>query len=505
MNKSSVLCGIAISLALGGVGQAEEPDATDQSSLNQMVIKDPGTAFHEAFEAGDELTEADFTKSRGVGANVTDGLLFSRIPRADLGGDSEWAMHLPMREGGPNATSCISCHSSPIDNGAGGVAQNVVVDPLHTGDPAQYLERNTLHLFALGAPQRIAEEMTTELHDQRDSLREKLCDTGGIGTVRLTAKTTDFGELGGIANGTGEDCRITFDYGQISGIDDDLVVRPFGWKGNHATIRSFTRSAAHNELGMQAVELVGSSDGDGDGVTNELSIGDLTALSVYMAALERPTSKVELADLGLVPISAEERSAIAKGSDQFVQTGCAACHTPELLLDMPIFQEPSAHAAYREDTLPSGMPAKSEGLDAVHAIRFDLTNDQPNNRIETATGEVRLGSFAKASDGRMLVRWYSDFKRHDMGPELADPVDAFGYGASVWPTRSLAGVGSTGPWLHNGHATTLQEAIEAHGGEAADSRARYQQLASQDRENLIVFLNSLVIYKHDTGEEEEDH
>ncbi|MEP2031368.1 MAG: hypothetical protein ABJI96_21930 [Paracoccaceae bacterium] len=39
---------------------------------------------------------------------------------------------------------------------------------------------------------------------------------------------------------------------------------------------------------MQAVELVGDQDGDFDGMTSELTVGDVTALTTYMAALERP-------------------------------------------------------------------------------------------------------------------------------------------------------------------------------------------------------------------------
>ena len=92
---------------------------------------------------------------------------------------------------------------------------------------------------------------------------------------------------------------VDIDTSRLDGIDADLVIRPFGWKGQEATIRSFTRNAAHNELGLQAVELVGSEDGDFDGVINELTVGDLTALAVYLAGLERPVSKIELADLDL--------------------------------------------------------------------------------------------------------------------------------------------------------------------------------------------------------------
>jgi len=36
-----------------------------------------------------------------------------------------------------------------------------------------------------------------------------------------------------------------------------LIVRPFQWKGSVAFLRDFNRGAAHNELGMQAEEIVG--------------------------------------------------------------------------------------------------------------------------------------------------------------------------------------------------------------------------------------------------------
>ena len=61
-------------------------------------------------------------------------------------------------------------------------------------------------------------------------------------------------------------------------------------------------------------------------------------------------------------------------------------------------------------------------------------------------------------------------------------------------TRSLAGVGSTGPWLHDGRATTLHDAILAHGGEAEESRDGYVALDDEEVRKIIAFLESLVIY-----------
>lgn len=478
---------------------AGAPRPVDQAALNALAAVSMTEAFHEAFEAGDDLTEAIFTTARGAGANVGAGQRFTRLPRADLTGPGEWASHFPPREGGPQAQSCIACHAAPIANGAGGIALNVAIDPLQSGDPAQFLERNTLPLFGLGAVQRVAEEMTAELMASRDALGVAVCASGAAGQVQLMAKGVSFGTLAAGPETTGDGaCAARFDTTGVEGVDADLVVRMFGWKGTAATLRGFARGAAHNEMGLQAVELVGDADGDHDGVTGELSIGDLTAMTVYMAALERPTSRLELDDLGIVPLDAAERARIEAGQGRFADIGCATCHRPEMTLDAAIFREPSTVPGFAEPVLPSGADAAAMGLAPATAVAFDLTADQPNNRLAGPDGgEIRLGSFQAAPGGGAVVRWYSDFRRHDMGAELADPVDAYGFGASVWPTRSLAGVGSTGPWLHHGHATTLQEAILAHGGEAQAARNAFAGLEAGAQAEIVAFLENLIIAHFD--------
>lgn len=503
--RHAVLSATALTSCLlaGPVSAGETLDPIDQSALNAMLSAEgPEATFEFAFEAGDELTEFSFTSTRGVGANVGEGRRFARFPRADLSGSREWATHTPMREGGPNATACIACHNAPFANGAGDIALNVAVDPAHTGDPKRFLERNTLHLFALAASQKLAEEISMDLYRQRDAVADAACNSGSA-SAPLAAKGVDYGTISATRTATAP-CSVSFDMSRVEGIDDDLVVRAFGWKGNHSTIRAFTRGAAHNELGLQAVELVGHQDGDHDGVIDELSVGDLTALSIYMAALERPVTQLELSDLGLLDLSPEEIAAIKTGEEAFASAGCASCHVPEMHLADPVFREPSTTPGFGEDQLPSGAKASAFGLSAATAVSFDMTADQPNNRIELANGQtVHLGAFPKSADGGARIAWFTDFKRHDMGAELADPDDPLGIGARMWPTRSLAGVGSTAPWLHDGRATTLDEAIRAHGGDAAESRDAYLDLAENDRAALVAFLENLVIFKQETVEEEE--
>jgi mono/diheme cytochrome c family protein len=82
---------------------------------------------------------------------------------------------------------------------------------------------------------------------------------------------------------------------------------------------------------MQPVEDTGDGvDGDSDGVVNEMTIGDQTVLVIYLAAQPRPTTRTELASLGLIDqLPAEEIQAISHGEEVFQRVGCAVCHIPE--------------------------------------------------------------------------------------------------------------------------------------------------------------------------------
>lgn len=476
------------------VGQAEH---ADQRELLALVNQgQTAVAFREAFHQGDELFETQFNVLDGVGAHVGQGLRFTQVPRADLDAPGEWATHSPKRITGPNAEACNQCHSSPFDDGAGRAIHNNVRDPGHTGQADHLIVRNTPHLFAAGAVQVLAEEMTEELQARQQAATEQACTTGAPVTLDLSAKGIAFGQLT-VTPRTGATCTVTVDTTNVIGVNPDLVVRPFQWKGVIATIRAFNRDAAHQELGMQAVEIVGEGvDGDGDGVVNELTVGDQTALALYVAAQPRPTTQLELANLGLIaPLTTAEQSAIVQGSRLFHQSGCTHCHTPQLSMTDPVFYEPSRNPAYRDQQFPAGQDPVTLGVDPAQPLWVDLTADQPDNQLDLAGQSYRLGAFPRAADGSALVPLYGDLKRHDMGPELAEAIDDEGIPASVFLTENLWGVGSTAPYLHDGRATTLTEAILAHGGEGAASRDAFLQLTTAAQANIIAFLNNLVLFK----------
>lgn len=478
------------------VATLHEPAAEEHGDQLELLALVQGgqdeAAFELAFETGDELFETVFNALDGVGANVGRGQRFTRVPRADLDGPGEWANHVPERATGPNAESCNSCHRTPSDDGAGLAVDNVHRDPKHSGSPGSFIQRNTPHVFAPGAVQRLAEEMTASLHGIRSEAGREAARREQRVTRDLAAKGVAFGRITAFPRGS-------FDTSEVQGIDADLVVRPFQWKGSVAFLRDFNRGAAHNELGMQAVELTGDArDGDGDGVVDEMTIGDQTALAVYLAAQPRPTTLVELDALGLLapPLSAAERQQIRHGFEVFGTVGCAHCHVPRLLLDDPLFHEPSASALYRDERFPAGQDPLALGVDPRFPVSFDLTADQPDNRIVRPDGTlVHLGSLRKDARGRAQVELFSDLKRHDMGRELAESIDEVGSGASVFLTETLWGVGSSAPYLHDGRATTLTEALLEHGGEAKRVREAFEALAPPEQQDLLAFLENLVLFK----------
>lgn len=61
-----------------------------------------------------------------------------------------------------------------------------------------------------------------------------------------------------------------------------------------------------------------------------------------------------------------------------------------------------------------------------------------------------------------------------------------------WRTPPLWGVRDSAPYMHDGRAETLLEAISVHGGEADGSRDRFLSSNLEARNDLLLFLNTLV-------------
>ena len=115
--------------------------------------------------------------------------------------------------------------SSPSKMDPGRPRCNVHRDPFGTGLIGQFIERNTPHVFAPGAIQRLAEEMTDDLTADQNRLVAEACNAGGATrSVTLEAKGINYGTLAGRrTSGSSRNCtvaNITFDTSRVQGIDN---------------------------------------------------------------------------------------------------------------------------------------------------------------------------------------------------------------------------------------------------------------------------------------------
>jgi CxxC motif-containing protein (DUF1111 family) len=93
---------------------------------------------------------------------------------------------------------------------------------------------------------------------------------------------------------------------------------------------------------------------------------------------------------------------------------------------------------------------------------------------------------------------FTDLLVHDMGPGLDDHYTEGTAETSEWRTTPLWGLGlapnvqgGTAYLMHDGRATSIRQAIELHGGEAAVSAQRFGALSASDQNALLTFLKSL--------------
>lgn len=371
---------------------------------------------------------------------------------------------------GPDANSCTSCHNDPKAGGAGHFTANVFASEgtesadFDTVDPQFSNERGTNHMFGAGLVELLAREMTADLQALRAQALRQARASGEPVAVPLQTKGIGFGSVAIAPDGH-------IDASGIEGVDDDLIVRPFSQKGVIPSVRMFTLNALNAHHGIQAQErfgaaMTGETDFDGDGVTIEMSQGQVSALVAYQVSLSPP-----------VPDSFEntqwQRSANA-GEAVFTATGCAACHVSHLPLQSLSFADPG--------------PLDTAGTLSSHDV------------LAPATYDLALLDWAAAlprnADGDVLVPLFGDLKRHviadnrnthfanELMGQAFVPRDAF-------ITAELWGVADTAPYGHRGDLTTLEEVILAHGGEARAARDIFAALPQAARSDLITFLMTL--------------
>ncbi|MCO1333963.1 hypothetical protein MO867_06370 [Microbulbifer sp. OS29] len=439
----------------------ESPRLNPAVRITQNEISQGQLSLDDIREAGLFIFSTPFNRYDGYGDGPHD--LSEPDNNTPTGGNRPTLQgnNTFLRINGLDAQNCLECHTIVSNRtipatlgigGGGGFGTSVLFRPVNIDvidenfdGIAEFNGRliNPVFLFGAGGIELVGREMTLELQIQK----QYALDNPGT-RVELETKSVNFGTIIADENGN-------LDTGNIEGIEHDLVVRPFGRKGDNASVREFDITALAFHMGMQASEGFGgeTADADNDGVVNEITVGDLSALSIFITTLERP----------LEVDSRENRD----GRELFSDIGCAGCHRSNMVTE--------------RRTLPYKLTGSAETPFEDTFYEVDLTK-HPTYFRATRSGGIEVPMF-------------SDLKRHDMGEGLAET--AFFQTEQQnreFITARLWGVADTAPYLHDGRAHTLAEAIFLHdspGSEASAAAQNFIDLSEDNQNKVLKFLMSL--------------
>lgn len=207
----------------------------------------------------------------------------------------------------------------------------------------------------------------------------------------------------------------------------NVVVGRFGWKAQVPSLRAFSSDALLNEMGI-------TNPGARDEVCPQGNC-DALRFNPTPALNDDGRDTDAIADF-MVLLAPPERGAVTdevhRGEQVFHAIGCGTCHQRQL-----------------------------------------TTGAHPIRALDHVTFEP-----------------WSDFLLHDMGP-LGDGLAQGAAGPTEMRTAPLWGLRNETRFLHDGSATTLEQAIERHGGQGRASRLGFDALAAEARAALLAFLGSL--------------
>lgn len=336
-----------------------------------------------------------------------------------------------------NARGCGECHSFPTTGGAG-AANEVRFGRSVNGvfDPQASKGGSLLQLFAIkpecqelvpSDANRVGFRQTTPLFGA--GLVEAIPDADIVHYANFQAATFP-GQAGQINSVT-------------SVSDGRSHVGRFGWKSQQALLLDFSGDAYNNEMGITNrlfphENLPNTDVGQPNyatllakcnpaGVTEPNDQPD----SSGVADIDRFANFMRF--LGAPP-TLPSTAQIQQGRQVFQNIGCAICHKP----------------SFRAGNSPDGPHAGIVGV---------------------------------------TVNAFSDFLLHDVG--TGDGVAAAPGTENKFRTAPLWGLRASAPYLHNGSAATIRQAILAHHGQAEFAENNFELLSDADRAALLAFLNSI--------------
>jgi CxxC motif-containing protein (DUF1111 family) len=239
------------------------------------------------------------------------------------------------------------------------------------------------------------------------------------------------------------------DFPEIHGrlpLKRDGSVGRFGWKAQTGHLEEFVLTACAVEVGLEVPGHHQGSvphDPDYDAPGLDMDQDESDALVAYVRSLAKPVEPR--------PSRSEDAFVIEAGRSVFASVGCAVCHSPN--------------------------------LGQVRGLYSDLLLHDMGAEL----GDVgQYGVFAPESPSQ-------DSRSPGLLSPKAKNAGEVARGASrlEWRTPPLWGLRDSGPYLHDGRAETIDQAIALHGGEGERSALRYFSRTPTERQQLIAFLRSL--------------
>ena len=199
-----------------------------------------------------------------------------------------------------------------------------------------------------------------------------------------------------------------------------------------------------------------------------------------------------------------------KANAPTVKYQVAAAMSNDMGLTSPLFPSESCTTSQKECLeSPKGKDAFDVPMQRLDAVTFYLKNLKlPQTKKSYAyrsgleifkqIGCVSCHRESFTLESGKKIHPFSDLLLHDMGEGLADGREEFDASGSEFRTTPLWGISVSQrvlkkrmTYLHDGRATTLQEAILWHGGEAERARESFEALSPEKKRVLTEFLESL--------------
>ena len=439
----------------------------DETGAGRGDVLTPGSSIFiidrdpfRSIRRGRQLFQRKFTHAQGQGPNEGDG-------SGDLNSDNAIGAGL--------SDSCASCHGRP--RGSAGSGGNVATHPDSRDSP---------HLFGLGLREMLGDEITTDLRAARDLAITKAQQLHHSVTLKLVSKGISYGSITGNPDGSADTSKVT-------GVDPDLRVKPFFAEGSAFSMRQFIVGALHNEMGLEASsdpDILAASngfrvvtpsgmvlDGSKDKIAPPPAPDPDNGNEVDPAIVDH----LEFYLLNYFKAGHDVQTAVTdRGRRVFNHLGCASCHVADLTIN---------HDRRVADVETVYDPTKAGFFNSFFATAAPLDYQQDDGS-GYPTLKLPLGNPFVVKD------IFSDFRRHDLGKAFYER-NWDGTMQTTFMTRPLWGVGSTGPYGHDGRSMTLNDVILRHGGEAQAARDAFAGLQPAQQNALIGFLNSLILFPPD--------